>query len=132
MQLHQQNDPSGLPQTLPLTDNQVDTGYMGDCACAIVLFNPVGGSYTGVRGYHGGGGLGNVNFGALFAGVPNVAATRIIMVSGTLQGSLYAITTNRDTMRAEANSAGLNNAQISCVHARSRAVVDRTGAIAFP
>lgn len=129
MQLMQRNNPHAPAQILPAHDNQVLTGAMGDCVSVIVLYNPVGGVYQNVRGYHGGGGLGNVNFNSLFNGVPNLPTTQIIMVSGTLQNSFYATTTNRDRMRQEANHAGLNNAHIHCRHGFPTATIDRHGNI---
>ena len=130
MQLIQRNDPHQHAQDLPPAENDVSTGYMGDCACAIVMWNPDhNGRYLHVRGYHGGGGLGNVNFASLFAGVPNLVTTRIYMVSGTLQNSFYAIDTNRTEMRNAAIANGLGNAYLRCNHGYSIAAIDRNGNI---
>ena len=120
MQLIQRNNAGFAAQVLPAIDNQITTGAMGDCVSIVVLYNrnPATGRYADAMGYHGGGGLGNVNFVSLFAGVPNAATTLIIVVSGTLQGSFFAIQNNRDTARQEANLNGLNNALVRCYHAR--------------
>ncbi len=127
MQLIQRNDPGHAAQVLPVTDNSVDTGYMGDCACVIVLHSPgPNGSYTSVRGYHGGGGLGNVNFTSVLMGAPDLASTLVIGISGTQHGSLYAQQTNRTHLRNEANLVA-PNATVRMYHGRARATVDRNG-----
>jgi len=131
--LVQRNDPNQAPQVMPLVPAAGDailTGGMGDCVCVIVIFNPNGaGAYTGMRGYHGGGGLPNVNFAALFAFVPNNLTTRIIMISGPLQGSPYAQDYNRTMVRQRAAAAGLNNVMFHFRHGVGQGQVDRLGVI---
>ncbi len=136
MVLIQHNNPNQPPQVLPALDNIIDTGGMGDCACAIVLWNPLnpagglaGLQFQNARGYHGGGGLGNVNWAGLLAGVPNAATTHVILLSGTLQNSNYATTSNRDYVRQQAANAGLPLAMCRCAHDSSRFTVDRNGVI---
>jgi hypothetical protein len=131
MQLIQRNN-NGFPaQILPNNDNEIITGPMGDCVSVIVLYNlNAHNVFQHARGYHGGGGLGNVNFASLFGGVPNVHTTRIIVVSGTLQTSQFAQQTNRETIRQEANDNGLGNAYIQCYDGFGNTRVTRNGNIA--
>jgi|GEM_PF-5916110 len=128
MQLTQRNSPHFPAENLPVADPSMITGWMGDCVSVIVLWSPgPGGRYANVRGYHGGGGIENVNFPSLFAGVPNLTNTLVFVVSGTLQGSHYASDSNRTAIRTASNAAGLFNAYIRCYHGYSNRSVDRFG-----
>lgn len=103
---------------------------MGDCVSVIVLYNlDANNVFQNAKGYHGGGGLGNVNFDSLFNNVPNVHTTMIVVVSGTLQNSAYAQQNNRLTIRQEADNHGLGNAYIQCCHAFGNTRVTRNGNI---
>ena len=130
MQLKQRNANTYNAEPLPMGDNEVVTGHMGDCVSVIVLFNPNAmGNYASVRGYHGGGGLGNVNYNSLFAGVPNLADTRIIMVSGSLQNSHFARNENQNELNNQRMNHGLGNAQVQYFHAMGNARIDRRGMV---
>ena len=130
MILIQRNNNNAMAQVLPANDNEIDTGYMGDCVSVVVLYNlGANNVFQNAKGYHGGGGLGNVNFGSLFAGVPNLTTTMIVVVSGTLQGSKFSQQNNRETIRDEANNHHLNNAYIQLCHEFGRATITRSGLI---
>jgi len=105
------------------------TGSMSDCVSMIVLWNPVGGVYTNVRGYHGGGGLPNVNWGSLFAGVANHATTQVYMISGFLQGSDYAQSQNVAAVNSEIVNAGLANVTVTFIHGVSGRSIDRNNVV---
>jgi hypothetical protein len=79
-----QQDVTGTAQNLPKDDDVMDTGQMGDCVSIIILWNKNLGTYRNVRGYHGGGGLGNINTKSLFADVPDGSGTLIIVCFGHL------------------------------------------------
>lgn len=130
MQLIQRNNNTSAAQILPVNDNEITTGPMGGCVSVIVLYNlNANNVYQSAKGYHGGGGLGNVNFNSLFANVPNVHTTMIVVASGTLQASQYAQQNNRQTIRQEANNHGLGNAYIQCCHGFGNTRVPRNGNI---
>lgn len=124
---------TGVPQDLAAGDDYIDTGAMGDCVSVIVGWNPAAnGRMANMRGFHGAGGLPNVNFAALLNGVPNQATTQVWMISGSsnnyLEGS-FGIKGNRARIIHEVqNVAGLNLViQIRSVHGVGSARVDRFG-----
>jgi hypothetical protein len=113
---------------LPENIHWIDTGFMSDCVSVVVLSNPNGqGEYQNAVGYHGGGGVENVNFGALFQNIPNLTTTLIVMVSGSLNLTTRRCKANREQVRTAAQHAGLTNVAKLYVHACSRATIDRRG-----
>lgn len=117
-----------IPQVLPHNENSFKTGGMGDCVCVVVLYNrQADGSYADAKGYHGGGGIGNVNFDALFHGVPNEAAKQIVML-GTRSGEVFAVLeSTRQRIRQEANDHGLGMAYLRAFHGAGAYKIDRRG-----
>lgn len=126
---------TGAPQDLAAHLDYIETGAMGDCVSVIVGWNPdANGRMANMRGFHGAGGLPNVNFTALFNGVPNNANVQVWMVSGSsnnhLKGS-FGIEGNRARILHEVrNVAGLNNViMIRSVHGVGNAQIDRSGQV---
>jgi hypothetical protein len=94
---------------------------MGDCVSVVVLWHHAGGQYQDVRGYHGGGGFGNVNTAGLIAGVPNNAGTLIVACIGTLAAN--------DVARVrDWHAAAIPNAALVIASGHSNYRVDRSGA----
>lgn len=87
MELSMQNE-NGSAQLLPSNDDVMKTGPMSDCVSVIVLADKSGESYKTVKGYHGLGGVENINFTSLFGNTDNIE--KIYVVSGSLQHSEYA------------------------------------------
>jgi hypothetical protein len=122
MVLNQQNAPNGPIQTLPGGQNDVETGAMGDCVSVVVLWNNVGGQFQNVRGYHGGGGFGNVNVAGLIAGVPNNAGTRIVACIGTVAAA------SNDVQRVQNwHGASIPNATLVIANGHGNYRVNRNG-----
>jgi hypothetical protein len=117
------NDP---PQDLPLHDNQMETTEMGDCVCVIVLWTPVAGTYQNVRGFHGGGGIDNVNVAGLMNGVPNAATTQIYVIAGPGNKSQFGKVTLNNWYLANVRTTH-PNALIRFHHRIANAVVHRNG-----
>ncbi|MBN1510181.1 MAG: hypothetical protein JW955_25260 [Sedimentisphaerales bacterium] len=124
--------PTGTPQDLHKGYDFIDTGAMGDCVSVIVGWNPNAKGYmANMRGFHGWGGLPNVNFKALFRGVDNNKSTQVWMISGSsnnyLKGS-FGIEGNRARIHEEVQRAGLTEVrQIRCIHGVQQAQVNRFG-----
>lgn len=117
-------------QNLPLGDPTVYTGPMGNCVCVIVMWNPdPQGRYQNVRGFHGSGGIGGVNFGSLFQGVPNLGSTSILVISGHGNMDIYSIQSERNTIRTQADNHFLTHAYIHVTHGVGSATIDRFGQI---
>lgn len=75
---------SGTAQILPDDDEAIWTNYMGDCVSVIVAYNRdlVSDRFNNMKGFHGSGGIGNVNFDNLLAGVANETVTHIFIIPG--------------------------------------------------
>lgn len=81
---------TGKADILPANDDVMITGPMSDCVSAIVLANKnVTGRYETIRGFHGLGGAGNINFDSL---LNNLAHQDVVLCvfRGFLQRSEYA------------------------------------------
>jgi hypothetical protein len=115
---------AGAPQTLPLGDALVDTGAMGDCVSVIVCWTLVGTTYQNMRGWHGMGGIEAINFVTLFAGVPNVATTQVIVVASTMGSVAYLLGNVQQRVFAV-----LPNANIRVCKGYARATVNRHGIV---
>ncbi|MEV3978574.1 hypothetical protein ACFYUV_26460 [Nonomuraea sp. NPDC003560] len=122
MILTQQSTPAPA-EDLPANQNVMITGPMGDCVSVVVLWNQVAGAYQNVRGYHGSGGFQAINLPSLFAGVPNVAGTRIIGFF-TVQS---ASSNDRQRFR-DYCAQNFPNAQAVVAEGGGNYRVDRTGA----
>lgn len=113
----------GVAETLPAGDRVIKTGVMGDCVCAIVMWGPQFGRYQYMRGFHGSGGIGAVNWESLFAGVDNRPTTRVYIITGPLNiedgGTLES---GKHEARAKAP-----NASFVIVHGLSSASINRQG-----
>jgi hypothetical protein len=119
----------GAPQNLPLGDNTIVTGQMGDCVSIIVLYNynAATNQYLNARGWHGFGGAQVINMAAMLAAVPNVALTQVIVIPGTLQQSNYAM--QQTTAHVQAGLGAHGNVNVTYAAARANATVDRQGVI---
>ena len=71
------------PSELPDHDDEVYTGAMGGCVSIVVLWGLANGEYANVIGVHGSGGIRAISFNALFANVPNNAATLVFVIPGS-------------------------------------------------
>lgn len=103
MKLIQRNSRKFPAQLLPRGDDEINTGPMTECVSVIVLCNHNGNRYQQARGYHGGGGIENVNFDNLFRGIPNHQTTRIIVIAGLLRYGLKDFRVFRKTIEKEIN-----------------------------
>lgn len=90
MQLRMQTI-NGTADVLPINEDNLVTGPMGDCVSAIVLAkkNSKKNKYEIVRGYHGLGGAENINFDSLLNGLV-YNDTILYIFRGTLQRTEYA------------------------------------------
>jgi hypothetical protein len=77
----------------------VVTGRMNGCVSVILLWNPVNGVFQNVRGHHAGGGVGNVDWTALKAGVP-LNATTLVVVAYLKGETEYGLGQIRDEVAA--------------------------------
>ena len=77
-----------------------------------------------MAGYHGGGGLRNINFAALLTHVPNHATTLVVMVSGVNHVSQFAREFNVEKMKGERN-LWRPAAQLMCYHGVGNATFNR-------
>lgn len=84
-------DANGIAEVLPPYDNVMTTGPMGDCVSVIVIGSLINGSYNVVRGYHGLGGVQNVNFASLFNGLQGLDDLKVLVFYGSLQRSPFAV-----------------------------------------
>jgi hypothetical protein len=126
MKLIMRNSETAPPQDLPAHENYVETGLMSDCVSVVVLWNPnAAGVYQNVRGYHGGGGLGHVNWNSLFAGVWDAPNTYVVMISGSNHLAVECSKSNKEQMRAAVANADLQNIRIKFCHGFVNARVDR-------
>ena len=90
---------NGTAEVLPINEECLVTGYMGDCVSAIVLAKKgAKNNYEIVRGYHGFGGAENINFNSLFAGLQGEKSILYIF-RGTLQRSDYAKSRIQDIVK---------------------------------
>jgi hypothetical protein len=112
-------------QTLPANDNVVRTGPMGDCVSVIVLYNLVGTVYRNVRGRHGFGGVENVDFAGILAGVPNAATSQVIVIPGSNQRGAVSLENIRTAIGNAITRATLGAVTTRVVSGMSDANVDR-------
>lgn len=128
MDLRMSNGPTGV-QTLPADDETVVTTPMGACVSVIVLHTLQGIRYQYVKGQHGLGGIDVIHFPTLFAGVPDVFSSQIIVVPGSEYQSQITITSIREKIFTYTRRHGLNNVNIRIITGYSNAGVDRQGMI---
>ncbi len=119
MQSHDQH-----AQDLPLGDESMTTGDMGDCVSIIVLWNFQDGRALQVRGFHGFGGFGEINLDSLFANVPNNAHTIIHAFYGIVAQA------GHDRERVTAAMVQRMAAAVTTHHNLSNATVTRRNAVA--
>ncbi|MGC1297717.1 MAG: hypothetical protein WA869_22010 [Alloacidobacterium sp.] len=119
----------GAPQNLPIGDNTIVTGPMGDCVSIIVLYNYNGATnrYLNGCGWHGLGGAQVINMGAMLGGVPNVALTQVIIIPGPLQSSDYA--RGQTMAHVQAGLGAHGNVNVRYISGRSNATVNRQALI---
>ncbi|MFE3762334.1 hypothetical protein ACFXPI_11275 [Streptomyces sp. NPDC059104] len=71
-------------EDLPVGEEEITTGYMGDCVSIIVAWDADNGRYGSMRGFHGFGAFGNIYLDSLFNGVPLTTETRVFLCMGSL------------------------------------------------
>ena len=112
-------------QTLPDDQDRIETGPMGACVCAIVMwdYDTQNRQYEEVKGFHGNGGIQAVNWTSLFAGAPDTADTRVWILCGP-ENSPH----NQSLLHAIAEARQLaSQAHFAIYHGIQWAVLDRKG-----
>ncbi len=126
MILRMQNN-NGRAEVLPIGDNRLETGPMGDCVSAVVLADrDANGRYAIVRGFHGAGGVENINFNSLLANLPANGVVLHIF-AGSFQRSPYALKQITKIVDGAITSNGIN--VVPVIHQYSNAEIDRLGNI---
>jgi hypothetical protein len=121
------------PQDADESHEFIETGPMGACVSVIVGWNPNDArEMTNMRGFHGAGGIDNVNFRALFLTapeVPNNENTKVWMISGADNTTRFGIEGNRARILQEVRTnAGLGRVlEIRSIHGVRNARVFRNG-----
>jgi hypothetical protein len=128
MELQMRQSTEGA-QDLGEFDDVIETGFMGACVSVIIGWTPNdAGEMDNMRGFHGAGGIGGVNFRALLRDVPNHESTKVWTMSGADNNTLYSIEANRTTILREVRTR-VGNAviQIRSIHDARNARVFRNG-----
>jgi hypothetical protein len=113
------------PIIVDLAANEVGmtTGDMGGCVSVIVLFNPgATGTFQNVRGQHGSGGIGSIDWDALMQGVPMNTTSYLVVAYASGQFE-RGITDIRNTVDSKAK--GLRKAFVE----HPNCLIDRTSPI---
>ncbi|MET8755434.1 hypothetical protein ABZW32_35835 [Streptomyces sp. NPDC004667] len=117
----------GEAEDLPADDEEITTGYMGDCVSIIVAWDVNDGRYANMRGFHGSGAFGNINLDSLFSGVPLTRETRVFICMGSLSRS-----NQYEHQRIEGESWRWAGAGVEWPYGPSTNVrVDRFGLVSF-
>jgi hypothetical protein len=125
------------PIIVDLEDDEVGmyTGMMGGCCAVVVLWNqdPVTHRYRNVRGQHGAGGPGALNWGLLLQGVPTDGTSRVVIACAP--GDFApgpgesALGHPRYVAKVETMLAGEHYQGASDFHPKANALVDRSGTV---
>lgn len=80
---------------------------MGDCVSVVVRWNLAGVRYDSVRGWHGMGGIGAIDFNQSFAGVPNQGTTQVIVVASNMGSVSYLLDEVSQRITGHLNAANI-------------------------
>ncbi len=113
-------------QDLPAYDNEIETTEMGACVSVIVAWDKQLGRYRQMRGFHGSGGIENVNAVSLCAGVPDHQDTQVFVISGSDNLTQYARAKLNEWYRVNIRNR-IPRAHVRFHHEVNNAKVNRDG-----